>query len=269
MPEGVFLCSIMPRYRDQEGHCRYRKSSKNIDILIGLWSTNEREMSSMYVLGINASPKGKESQTLRLVNAVLKGAAQEGAETETVDLYSLHIEYCTACGTCYATGECTLIDDFPELFDQIMEAEGIVLGSPNYIDSVTAPLKAAFDRMADAIHCQMLSGKYACSVCTAGGSGQEEVVAYMNRVLTNLGATVVGGVGVAIGRDLSAIVQAEKDSVTLGKRLVESIRGEHQYPEQEEIHRRKREYFCNLVKYNKTRWAHEYDWWVEKGAILE
>jgi multimeric flavodoxin WrbA len=223
----------------------------------------------MKILGINASPKGKESQTLRLVRSVLQGAKQEGAEGEIIDLYSLHIEYCTACGTCYSSGECTLIDDFPELFDQILEADGIVLGSPNYIDSVTAPLKAAFDRMADAIHCQMLSGKYGCSVCTAGGSGQKEVVGYMNHVLTILGATVVGGVGVAIGRDLSAILQAEKDSVALGKKLAQSVRGEHQYPEQEEIHRQRREYFCQLVKYNKTRWAHEYDWWVEKGAIRE
>jgi multimeric flavodoxin WrbA len=223
----------------------------------------------MKILGINASPKGKESQTLRLVNAVLQGAKQEGAEVDIIDLYSLRIEYCTACGTCYATGECTLIDDFPDLFDQILEADGIILGSPNYIDSVTAPLKAAFDRMADAIHCQMLSGKFGCSVCTAGGSGQDEVVAYMNRVLTNLGATVVGGVGVAIGRDLSAIIQAEKDSVTLGRKLAQSVRGEHRYPEQEEIHRQRREYFCQLVKYNKTRWAHEYDWWMEKGLFRE
>ncbi len=222
----------------------------------------------MKVLGINASPKGQESQTLRLVKAVLEGAQREGAETEIVDLYSLHIEYCTACGTCYATGECTCIDDFPEFFAQMLEADGIVLGSPNYIDSVTAPLKAAFDRMADAIHCQMLSGKYACSVCTAGGSGQDDVVEYMNHVLTTLGATVVGGVGVAIGRDLSAIVKAEQDSVALGKLLAESIRGEHRYPEQDEIHRKRREYFCGLVKYNKTRWAHEYDWWVEKGGII-
>ncbi|MDD1679623.1 MAG: flavodoxin family protein [Methanomicrobiales archaeon] len=221
----------------------------------------------MKVLGINASPRGKESQTLRLVIAVLKGAKEEGADTEAVDLYSLHIEYCTACGTCYATGECTLIDDYPELFDRILDADGIVLGSPNYIDSVTAPLKATFDRMADAIHCQMLSGKYACSVCTAGGSGQDEVVGYMNKVLTTLGATVVGGVGVAIGRDLSAIRQAEKDSVALGRKLAQSMRGEHRYPEQDEIHRKRREYFCQLVKWNKTRWAHEYDWWVEKGAI--
>jgi multimeric flavodoxin WrbA len=219
----------------------------------------------MKVIGINASPRGKDSNTLKLTNAVLAGAKEEGAETELIDLYTLRIEYCTACGTCYATGECTLLDDFSDLFDRIMNADGIVLGTPNYIDSVPAPMKALFDRMADAIHCQMLTGKFGCSVCTAGGAGEAEIVGYMNKVLTTLGATVVGGVGVAIGRDPAALGKAETEALELGKTLARSIRGELSYPEQDEIHRQKREYFCQLVKYNKDRFAHEYEWYEQMG----
>ena len=219
----------------------------------------------MKVIGLNASPKGKNSNTLRLVNAVLAGAKSEGAETEFVDIYTFHIEYCTACGTCYAKGECTLPDDFPDLFDRIFNADGIVLGAPNYIDSVPAPMKAVFDRMADAIHCQMLTGKFGCSVCTAGGSGEHEVVGYMNKVLTTLGANIVGGIGVAIGRDPSALKKAEKEAHEIGKKLAQSIRGEHSYPEQDEAHRQRREFFCQLVKYKKEKFAHEYDWYVQMG----
>jgi multimeric flavodoxin WrbA len=219
----------------------------------------------MKVIGVNASPRGKDSNTLRLVNAVLAGAKDEGAETEYVDLYTLRIEYCTACGTCYATGECTLLDDFSDLFDRLMNADGIVLGAPTYIDSVPAPMKALFDRMADAIHCQMLTGKFGCSVSTAGGSGEAEVVGYMNKVLANLGANIVGGVGVAIGRDPEILGKAEKDAHELGKTLARSIRGEISYPEQDEIHRQKREYFCQLIKYNKDRFAHEYEWYEQMG----
>jgi multimeric flavodoxin WrbA len=219
----------------------------------------------MKIIGFNASPKGKDSNTLRLVHAVLAGAKDEGAETELVDLYQQRIGYCTACGTCYAKGECTLPDNFTDLFDRIMNAEGIVLGAPNYIDSVPAPMKAFFDRMADAIHCQMLTGKFGCSVCTAGGSGETEVVGYMNRVLTTLGADVVGGIGVALGRDPAALGTAETEAREMGKKLARSIRGEISYPEQDEIHRQKREYFCQLVKYNRKKFAHEYDWYVRMG----
>jgi len=219
----------------------------------------------MKVIGLNASPKGKDSNTLRLVNAVLAGAKEAGAETELVDIYTLRIEHCTACGTCYAKGECTLLDDFPDLFESMLDADGIVLGAPNYIDCVPAPMKAVFDRMADAIHCQMLTGKFGCSVCTAGGSGEHEVVGYMNKVLMTLGANVVGGIGVAIGRDPAALGKAGKDANELGKRLARSIRGEISYPEQDEGHRQRREYFCQLVKNNKDKFAHEYDWYVQMG----
>ena len=219
----------------------------------------------MKILGINASPRGKESNTLRLTRAVLDGAKEAGAETELVDLYTLKIGYCTACGTCYATGECTILDDFSDIFDRMMNSDGIVLGAPNYIDSVPAPVKALFDRMADAIHCQMFTGKFGCSVCTAGGAGENEVMGYMNKTLSTLGANIVGGVGVAIGRDPSALGKAEGEAIILGKTLVQAIQGGITYPDQDALHKQKREYFCQLVKYNKDRFAHEYEWYEQMG----
>ena len=221
----------------------------------------------MEIIGINASPKGNASNTLKLVNSVLKGAESEGAETELIYLSKLHIEYCTGCGACYATGECSLFDDFVELFEKIMNADGIVLGAPNYINSVPAPMKALFDRLSDAIHCQMLTGKFGCSVCTAGGSGDDEVLKYMNGVLINLGVTVVGNIGVVIGRAPSTLENYIGPAHDLGKKLAKSIRGEIKYTDQDEIHRQRTEYFCQLAKFNKERFAHDYDWYVQKGLI--
>ena len=95
-----------------------------------------------------------------------------------------------------------------------------------------------------------------CLYCR--GAGETEVVGYMNKVFSTLGANIVGGIGVAIGRDPEALGKAETEAIELGKTLARSIRGELSYPEQDEIHRQKREYFCQLVKYNKDRFAHEY-----------
>ncbi|MEM2124432.1 MAG: flavodoxin family protein, partial [Methanolinea sp.] len=210
-----------------------------------------------------------ESSTLRLVRAVLRGAEERGAATGLVDVYSLRIGYCRACGTCYATGECVIDDDFPELFERMMGADGLVLGAPNYIDSVPAPLKAVFDRMADAVHCRMFTGKFGCSVCTAGGSNHDRVVEYLNHVLNALGAVAVGGVGVAVGRDPSALGRAEGEARRLGERLVAAIRGEISFPEQERMLRERREYFRALVLHNRERWPHEYDWYVRMGWMGE
>lgn len=221
----------------------------------------------MKILGINASPRGNESNTLQLVKSVIKGAESEGAEAELIDLYELKIEYCTGCGACYATGECPQIDDFEELFDRILNSDGIIFGAPNYINSVPAPMKAFFDRLSDVVHCQMLTGKFGCSVSTAGGSKADMVVDYMNSVLTSLGVTVVGGLGIAVGIYPSALEQAAGTAEELGKKLVKSIRGEIKYPEQDELHRQSTEYFCRLVKSNKEKFAHDYDWYVRMGLI--
>ncbi|MCC4768389.1 iron-sulfur protein [Methanosarcina sp. DH1] len=221
----------------------------------------------MKILGINASPKGNESKTLQLVKSVLKGAESEGTDVELIDLYKLRIEYCTGCGACYATGECPQIDDFEELLDRILNTDGIVFGAPNYINSVPAPMKAFFDRLSDAIHCQMLTGKFGCSVSTAGGGKADVVVEYMNSVLMTLGVTVVGGIGIAVGMYPSALEQAAEDAEELGKKLAKSIRGEIKYPDQDEMHRQTTEYFCQLVKSDKERFAHDYEWYVRMGLI--
>ena len=80
----------------------------------------------MKILGANGSPKGEKSQTRRLVMAVLEGARKTGADVTFVDICELEIRYCTACGTCYAKGECIHDDDFPAVLEKMLDADGIV-----------------------------------------------------------------------------------------------------------------------------------------------
>ena len=215
----------------------------------------------MKILGINGSPRGSRSQTLRLVEAVLDGAGSAGADVELVDLCKLQIEYCNGCLICCERGECVKKDDFAGLYQKMLSSDGIVFGSPNYIDSVTAQTKTLLDRMADTIHCQMFIGKYGCAVATAGGSGADEVVAYLNRVLQTLGANTVGGVGVVLGGDPETIVPAEGRAYELGKKLAKAIATRETYPEQEKLHAAMQERMRALVTANKDRWHHEYDFW--------
>lgn len=223
----------------------------------------------MKILGINGSPRASRSQTLRLVQAVLDGAKSAGAEVELVDVAKLRIEYCIGCTVCYERGECVRKDDFAELYQKMLDSDGIVLGSPNYINSVTAQIKTMLDRMADAIHCQMFIGKYGCAVSTAGGSGADEVVAYLNRVLQTLGANTVGGVGVVLGGDPETIVPAEGGrAYELGRKLARAIEKKETYPDQEELHAAMLEGGMRaLVTANKDRWHHEYDYWREAGRL--
>lgn len=221
----------------------------------------------MKIIGINASPKGDKSQTRRLVMGVLEGARQAGADITFIDICSLDIHYCNACGACYANGECIHDDNYPALLEKMMDADGIVLGSPNYINAVTAQLKTMLDRMADVVHCQSLSGKYGCSVCTAGGAYADEVADYMNMALLNFGATTVGKVGVLVGADPNAIVSGEKKAKELGRKLADAIKTKMVDEVQVKHHTERKEYFKRLVMFNKDLWIHEYDHWKGLGEL--
>jgi multimeric flavodoxin WrbA len=220
----------------------------------------------MKIVGINASPKGFRSETLKLVQAVLNGAAGKGAAVEMVDLCRLHIEYCNACGVCYKKGRCTKRDDFQALYKKILTADGLVMGSPNYFRSITAQMKTMLDRMADAVHCQLLAGKYAVNVTTAGGSGQErQVLTYLNRIMLNFGCYVTGSAGASMALGSAALEKAQRKAFRLGGILVRDIETKRVYAGQKKILQENRKYFRTLVEYHKDEWVHEYQYWSAQG----
>jgi multimeric flavodoxin WrbA len=214
----------------------------------------------MKILGINASPRGSKSQTMRLVKAVLEGARSAGAEVEFLDVCDLDIKYCNACQVCFKTGECTHKDDFKLIYEKMLASDGIVWGSPTYFRSVTAQMKTLIDRLADAVHCQLFTGKYCCTVATAGRN-YEQVTDYLNALMINFGASVTGNVGASMSGGPRALEEAERRAFELGKALAEDIRVKRDYIEQREMQEDSREHFKQLVKMHKEDWEHEYEYW--------
>jgi multimeric flavodoxin WrbA len=219
----------------------------------------------MKILGINGSAKKSKSQTLQLVKSVLNGAKSKGADVELVELSRLQIEYCNACGSCHKTGKCLKKDAFQDIYKKILAADGLVMGSPNYFRSVTAQMKTIIDRMADAVHCQLLSGKYSVNVATSGGLGQhKQVTDYLNTIMLNFGTFVTGSVGVAIRSGQLAFTAAEKKAFHLGELLANDIKTRKIYKNQKLIHKENAIYFRKLVNMHKKEWGHEYKYWNEK-----
>jgi multimeric flavodoxin WrbA len=220
----------------------------------------------MKILGINASPKGSKSETMKLVKAALNGAKTKGCKVELVDLCTLNIEFCNACGVCYKKGKCVKKDDFQALYEKILAADGLVMGSPNYFRSVTAQMKTLIDRMADTIHCQLLTGKYSVNVATAGGLGQDkQVTEYLNDTMLNFGSFITGSTGVSIRSGPRAMENAEKKAFRLGELLADDIRTKKNYRKQKKSLEETSKYFQNLVKMHKDEWIHEYKYWDEKN----
>jgi multimeric flavodoxin WrbA len=221
----------------------------------------------MKILAIHGSPRTIRSGTRRFAGFVLEGAAETGAETEMVDLCDCRVTPCTACEGCILTGTCVYDDDVPALIARMKEADGIVFASPVYIDNVTGQMKLFFDRLADAIHYQMLTGKYGCAVATTHDSGGAEVVAYLNHVLNYLGVISVGGMSIATEGDSGAVDRAEPEGMALGKKLAVATRHGFSDPKQEEEIAGNRAYFKSIVETNRDFRTAEYEEWKRRGWL--
>jgi multimeric flavodoxin WrbA len=221
----------------------------------------------MKILAIHGSPHTTRSTTRKLAGFVLEGAAEAGADTEIIDLCDFRITPCTACEGCSFNGICVYEDDVPVIVERMKEADGIVFASPVYIDNISGQMKIFIDRLADAIHYQMLAGKFGTSVATTHTSGGDEVVAYQNRVLNYLGVIAVGSLSVATGGNIDVVDAANISARALGKKLVEAIRNGFSDPIQEEEIAGNRDFFKDIVIENRDFRTGEYERWVRMGWI--
>jgi len=102
----------------------------------------------MKVLAINGSPRGRRSNTDRILQPFLEGAREAGAETETVYLRDKKINHCLGCFTCWTKtpGVCVHKDDMPELLEKIRQADVLVYATPLYVFTVSGLMKDFMDR---------------------------------------------------------------------------------------------------------------------------
>ncbi len=100
----------------------------------------------MKALGINGSGRS-EGNTAMLVGAVLEGAAAGGAETDILNLATMNLYGCIGCQICNRVGFCAVNDDMQRFYDRAADTDVLVLGTPIYLDHVTAQMKAFLDRL--------------------------------------------------------------------------------------------------------------------------
>lgn len=103
----------------------------------------------MKVTVFNGSPRGRNSNTHRIVEPLLEGAREAGAETEEVFLVERDIEHCRGCFSCWGKtpGKCVINDEMPELMDLFLESDYVGLGTPIYSMYMTGLLKSFTERL--------------------------------------------------------------------------------------------------------------------------
>ena len=119
----------------------------------------------MKIFAVNGSPNMKKGMTHILLEDFLEGAREAGAEVETVFLQKKKINYCLGCFDCWVKtpGVCVhKKDDMPELMEKAHQADCMVIGTPLYVDGMTAQTKTFLDRMIPLVdpHFELVDGHY-------------------------------------------------------------------------------------------------------------
>ena len=105
---------------------------------------------SKKIIAVNAGPR-KNWNTDTLVTEAAKGAESAGAAVQKFDLFKL--ERYTGCISCFGCkheknkGHCVCRDGLTEVLDAIREADGVIIGSPNYLSEMTASFRALYERL--------------------------------------------------------------------------------------------------------------------------
>jgi multimeric flavodoxin WrbA len=128
----------------------------------------------------------KESNTNKLVKKV---AEASGYDYELIELAGMDIKPCTGCGECIMNeGSCIIKDGMQPIYDKLMKADGLIIGSPTYYMDISGAIKCFIDRSMPIFYRDVgpeynpnmpwlgkrpLAGKPAVTVTTVAGGGHE------------------------------------------------------------------------------------------------
>ena len=119
--------------------------------LAALKFRRERKNRTMgKIIAINCSPRSIWN-TATLVKEAAEGARSKGAQVEIIDLYKLgKFTGCLSCFGCKREpnlGKCIIKDGLGPVLEAIREADGLILGTPNYLGDVSAGFRALYERL--------------------------------------------------------------------------------------------------------------------------
>ena len=176
--------------------------------------------SSPNVDGLTASAK----------NRMVAGLKKAGVEIDEIHLNKHRIEHCRACGNglgiCFTQGRCVIRDDFEDIYQRLIAADGIIFVSAVYWFDLTECMKAFLDRLrrCDAAHNGTLQGKTCFLVACAGGTGNGAIECLNNleRTTRHMGMSACDRVPVVQFSKEYMLPALETAGEVYGSRIIDS-----------------------------------------------
>ena len=183
----------------------------------------------MLIVGVSGSPR-VGGNTDMILQEALATAKEEGADAKLIRISDYSLQPCDACRTCYSTKKCVIDDDGEKVYQELLEADGIILGSPSYFQGVTAQMKIFIDRvgyLAIARGRKNFTGKVGGVIAVARRSGVMRTCDQMITFITAVRMIVPSGGRVfAIGNkkgEVAKDAEGVEGARYLGKMMAKTI----------------------------------------------
>jgi multimeric flavodoxin WrbA len=181
------------------------------------------------IVGLSGSPR-VGGNTDFILQEALAAARAEGLDVNLIRVSDYHLQPCNGCMTCFTTKKCAIEDDGETLYNEILKADGIIMGSPSYFQGVTAQMKIFIDRvgfLALARGRKDFAEKVGGVIAVARRSGVSSTCSQMITFMTAVGMIIPSGGRVfAIGREKGEAAKDREgiDSARhLGKMMARTI----------------------------------------------
>ena len=170
----------------------------------------------MKVIIINGSPKpdGNTATALHEAERVLQ---QQGLETEWIHVGHLSVHGCIACNKCWNTNVCAFNDIVNELSKKMLQADGLLVGTPVYFASPNGTLLSLLDRLFYSNLHTDWSMKVGASVCIARRGGATTTMDVLNKYFLKTNMPVVPSQywSIAHGTDPGEVIRDEEGMQTM------------------------------------------------------
>ena len=136
----------------------------------------------MKVFGICASPRN--GTTEYVLRQALKILESHDFETEIFTCHAKDLKPCLHCDWCLENKKCIIQDDMGEVYENLQDADGIILATPVQSGSVSANLSIIMDRTRalEAIDYNLLRGKIGMSIAVGGDRTGGQDFAHLSNV---------------------------------------------------------------------------------------
>lgn len=142
------------------------------------------------ILLINSSNRKKNTHNLLLsIENILK---DKGYETELITLHDYKISFCKGCEACILKGNCFINDDCHKLMEKIIKCDGLVIGTPVYLNNMSGILKAFIDRTCSWFHRSPVAQKPTLILANTQGSGIKNTLDSIEEVMIQWGVCFGG-----------------------------------------------------------------------------